>query len=238
MRQTSSCTSLGMVSMQLTRYAIYYSTTFDYPTFTSLFSASLISSHLTSLYLSLSRLQKYSYLSNFDSQLITHHSYSYSTPPCICVLQGHAMLQLEADIANLREISELQEARCIELNAMLGDRDQTLEISQVRTLYRTAVYFTSLYFNIYSQPHYFTDSFCLSSFSSFSSSFCTFSHHVLYHQYDCYPDHCLTHNFLPSSPLSFFLLFIMIHRMSHDSFEMFSQRSARKMTRPISTCKT
>lgn len=148
------------------------------------------------------------------------------------------MLQLEADIANLREISELQEARCIELNAMLGDRDQTLEISQVRTLYRTAVYFTSLHFNIHSQPHYFTYSFCLSTFSSFSSSF-----------YTCRPPRPLPPiRLLPGSlfdtslpsifALSFFRLFIVIHRMSHDSFEMFSQRSARKMTRPISTCKT
>lgn len=51
-------------------------------------------------------------------------------------------MQLEADIANLREISELQEARCIELNAMLGDRDQTLEISQVRSLHCTVLYAT------------------------------------------------------------------------------------------------
>jgi hypothetical protein len=49
-------------------------------------------------------------------------------------------MQLEADIANLREISELQEARCIELNAMLGDRDQTLEISQVRAFYCAVLY--------------------------------------------------------------------------------------------------
>lgn len=54
-------------------------------------------------------------------------------------------MQLEADIANLREISELQEARCIELNAMLGDRDQTLEISQVREVHCTAQYCTDLF---------------------------------------------------------------------------------------------
>ena len=59
------------------------------------------------------------------------------------VSQSHTM-QLEADIANLREISELQEARCIELNAMLGDRDQTLEISQVSTLKCTVMYRTAL----------------------------------------------------------------------------------------------
>jgi hypothetical protein len=55
------------------------------------------------------------------------------------VSQSHTM-QLEADIANLREISELQEARCIELNAMLGDRDQTLEISQVRAFFCAVLY--------------------------------------------------------------------------------------------------
>lgn len=60
-------------------------------------------------------------------------------------------MQLEADIANLREISELQEARCIELNAMLGDRDQTLEISQVRTLHCTVL--SSFQFHISDPPH-------------------------------------------------------------------------------------
>jgi hypothetical protein len=64
-------------------------------------------------------------------------------------------MQLEADIANLREISELQEARCIELNAMLGDRDQTLEISQVCALYSTLLYFTRLYISDSPQPSIF-----------------------------------------------------------------------------------
>lgn len=111
-------------------------------------------------------------------------------------------MQLEADIANLREISELQEARCIELNAMLGDRDQTLEISQVRTLYRTAVYFTSSYFRVHSQPHYLPDSLALILFLlPFPYMLVLYHLHCL-HQ-DCHLDHCVTHHLLQSSPFFF-----------------------------------
>ena len=58
----------------------------------------------------------------------THTSPSFPHYPHVRQIRCE---QLEADIFNLREISTLQEARCSELNALLVDRDQTLEIAQV-----------------------------------------------------------------------------------------------------------